>query len=234
MKKNILYLIISSLIILASCEKNEDGYYNNVARIYFPSATDSINFSFGDQVMTYTRHIVYMPVKKLGTPATREMKYKIKLNKERSTAVEGVHFSTLLDEYSLLTDSVNAYLPVELIRDELSEEEVIYKIVFDLEESADFELGCKENLQAVITFNNYLEEPKWWKGLFGNKAVRYHPGMYQQIIAFYGHPLEDQYCTDHFLEVQSVFKREVYEYAKANPELTQDWEFQPNIRWDFN
>lgn len=135
MKKNILYLIISSLILLVSCEENTDGYYDNIARIYFPSTTDSVNFSFGDQVMTYTRHIVYMPVRKMGTPATREMKYKVSLNKERSTAIEGVHFTTLQDEYTLLVDSVNAYLPVELIRDELSEEEVIYKIVLDMKES---------------------------------------------------------------------------------------------------
>ena len=53
MKKNILYLIISSLLFLVSCEKNTDGYYDNIARIYFPSTTDSVNFSFGDQIMTY-------------------------------------------------------------------------------------------------------------------------------------------------------------------------------------
>ena len=52
MKKNILYLIISSLLFLVSCEKNTDGYYDNIARIYFPSTTDSVNFSFGDQIMT--------------------------------------------------------------------------------------------------------------------------------------------------------------------------------------
>ena len=102
MKKNILYLIISSLLFLVSCEKNTDGYYDNIARIYFPSTTDSVNFSFGDQIMTYTRHIVYMPVKKMGTPATREMKYRITLNEEKSTAIEGVHFTTLQNEYPLL------------------------------------------------------------------------------------------------------------------------------------
>ena len=84
MKKNILYLIISSLLILASCEENTDGYYNDIARIYFPSTTDSVNFSFGDQIMTYSRHIIYMPVKKMGTPATREMKYKVSLNSEKA------------------------------------------------------------------------------------------------------------------------------------------------------
>lgn len=234
MSKNIFYLIVCSLFFLASCEENTDGYYDNVARIYFPPATDSLNFSFGDQVMTYTRHIVYVPVKKMGTRAEQEMKYKVSLNKARSTATEGLHFTALEEEYPLLTDSVNAWLPVELIRDELSEEEVIYKIVLDMEASADFELGSKENLQAVITFNNYLEEPNWWKEIFGKKTVKYHRGMYQQIIAYYGHPLERQYCIDHFLEVQAVFKREVYEYAQANPELTKDWEFQPNIDWDFN
>ncbi|MFR7811218.1 MAG: DUF4843 domain-containing protein [Butyricimonas faecihominis] len=115
--------------------------------------------SFGDQIMTYTRHIVYMPVKKMGTPATREMKYRITLNEEKSTAIEGVHFTTLQNEYPLLIDSVNAYLPIELIRDELSEEEVIYKIVLDLKESIDFELGSKENLQLSLLLITIWKNP---------------------------------------------------------------------------
>lgn len=64
MKKNILYLIISSLILLVSCEENTDGYYDNIARIYFPSTTDSVNFSFGDQVMTYTVTSFTCPLEK--------------------------------------------------------------------------------------------------------------------------------------------------------------------------
>ena len=137
MKSRLLYLMIV-LAFFFSCEENKDGFYDNIARIYFPEETDSLSFSFGDKIAEYTRHVVNVPVKMMGMNATEEMRFKVVLNTELSTAEEGVHFVELQSEYPLLVDSVNAYIPVELIRDELSEDEVTYKIVLDLEANTDF------------------------------------------------------------------------------------------------
>ena len=234
MKNKLLYLMVG-LVLLFSCEENEDGYYDNIPRIYFPEETDSLSFSFGDKVAEYTRHIIEVPVKMMGLNAESEMKFKVVLNKELSTAEEGVHFSPIQPEYTLAVDSVNAYVPIELIRDNLSEDEVTYKIVLDLEANADFELGSKENLRAVVTFNNYLEEPDWWMNIFGSYTINYHRGMYQRLIAYYGEPLTLDYCSSNYLKVVAVFKREVYDYAQEHPDLTQDWEFYPEeqLWWPF-
>ena len=35
MKNKLLYLMVG-LVLLFSCEENEDGYYDNIPRIYFP------------------------------------------------------------------------------------------------------------------------------------------------------------------------------------------------------
>ena len=234
MKNKLLYLIVS-LVVFFSCEENEDGYYDNISRIYFPEETDSLSFSFGDKVAEYTRHTIKVPVKMMGLNAESEMKFKVVLNKELSTAEEGVHFSPIQPEYTLAVDSVNAYVPIELIRDNLSEDEVTYKIVLDLEANADFELGSKENLRAVVTFNNYLEEPSWWMNMFVMYTVNYHRGMYQRLIAYFGEPLTEEFCNNNYLKVMLVFKREVYDYAQEHPDLTQDWEFYPEeqLWWPF-
>lgn len=234
MKNKLLYLIVS-LVVFFSCEENEDGYYDNIPRIYFPEETDSLSFSFGDKVAEYTRHTIKVPVKMMGLNAVKEMKFKVVLNKELSTAEEGVHFSPIQPEYTLAVDSVNAYVPIELIRDNLSEDEVTYKIVLDLEANTDFELGSKENLRAVVTFNNYLEEPSWWMNMFVMYTVNYHRGMYQRLIAYYGEPLTEEFCFSNYLKVMFVFKREVYDYAQEHPDLTQDWEFYPEeqLWWPF-
>ncbi len=234
MKNKLLYLMVG-LVLLFSCEENEDGYYDNIPRIYFPEETDSLSFSFGDKVAEYTRHIIEVPVKMMGLNAESEMKFKVVLNKELSTAEEGVHFSPIQPEYTLAVDSVNAYVPIELIRDNLSEDEVTYKIVLDLEANADFELGSKENLRAVVTFNNYLEEPSWWMNMFVMYTVNYHRGMYQRLIAYFGEPLTEEFCNNNYLKVMLVFKREVYDYAQEHPDLTQDWEFYPEeqLWWPF-
>lgn len=234
MKNKLLYLMVG-LVLLFSCEENEDGYYDNIPRIYFPEETDSLSFSFGDKVAEYTRHTIKVPVKMMGLNAVKEMKFKVVLNKELSTAEEGVHFSPIQPEYTLAVDSVNAYVPIELIRDNLSEDEVTYKIVLDLEANADFELGSKENLRAVVTFNNYLEEPSWWMNMFVMYTVNYHRGMYQRLIAYFGEPLTEEFCNNNYLKVMLVFKREVYDYAQEHPDLTQDWEFYPEeqLWWPF-
>lgn len=234
MKNKLLYLIVS-LVVFFSCEENEDGYYDNIPRIYFPEETDSLSFSFGDKVAEYTRHTINVPVKMMGLNAVKEMKFKVVLNKELSTAEEGVHFSPIQPEYTLAVDSVNAYVPIELIRDNLSEDEVTYKIVLDLEANTDFELGSKENLRAVVTFNNYLEEPSWWMNMFVMYTVNYHRGMYQRLIAYFGEPLTEEFCNNNYLKVMLVFKREVYDYAQEHPDLTQDWEFYPEeqLWWPF-
>lgn len=234
MKNKLLYLIVS-LVVFFSCEENEDGYYDNISRIYFPEETDSLSFSFGDKVAEYTRHTIKVPVKMMGLNAVKEMKFKVVLNKELSTAEEGVHFSPIQPEYTLAVDSVNAYVPIELIRDNLSEDEVTYKIVLDLEANTDFELGSKENLRAVVTFNNYLEEPSWWMNMFVMYTVNYHRGMYQRLIAYFGEPLTEEFCNNNYLKVMLVFKREVYDYAQEHPDLTQDWEFYPEeqLWWPF-
>lgn len=234
MKNKLLYLIVS-LVVFFSCEENEDGYYDNIPRIYFPEETDSLSFSFGDKVAEYTRHTIKVPVKMMGLNAVKEMKFKVVLNKELSTAEEGVHFSPIQSEYTLAVDSVNAYVPIELIRDNLSEDEVTYKIVLDLEANTDFELGSKENLRAVVTFNNYLEEPSWWMNMFVMYTVNYHRGMYQRLIAYFGEPLTEEFCNNNYLKVMLVFKREVYDYAQEHPDLTQDWEFYPEeqLWWPF-
>lgn len=231
----IFFLIVLSFLgVLCACEDNEDGFYDNVYRIYFPEETDSLNFTFGDKMPEYQRHIIDLPVRLMGMKTTRELKFKVEID-TASTAEEGIHFAELKPEYTFLKDSVNAYIPIELIRNDLSDGyEDVYKIVLNLIPSEDFQLGSKQNLQATIIFNNYLEKPSWWDNTLGPGYALYHPGMYQRMIAYFGGPLDEEYVNNNFLKVVYVFKNEVYEYAKAHPELTSDWQFKPDMWFPFD
>lgn len=237
MKNKIFYLaIIIFICALGSCDENTDGYYQDVYRIYFPEDTDSLNYSFGDKLAEVKRHTVELPVRIMGLKATQDMKFKVSLD-TASTAKEGVHFEALQSEYTLSKDSVNGVLPIVLIRENLSEElGDDYKIVVNLEPSEDFGLGSKENLQGVITFNNFLEEPEWWAMVYTTSVtVKYHPGMYQRLIAYFGGPIDLDYAMDHYLDMMLAMKREVYDYAMQDPrpEETLEWEFFDNPWWPF-
>lgn len=231
--KNILYavFVIYAFCLTIACTENRDGYYDNIPRLYFPAETDSLNFSFGDKLPEYKRHIVYFPVRLLGMKTEREMRFKITVDRKRTTAKEGIHFTALKEEYSFPADSINAYIPIELIREHIPEEEVVYRIVIGISPNADFESGIKESLTGILTFNNYLEKPGWWDSIFSAYAPNYKPGMYQRIIAYYGHTLDEKYTFMHYLELMTVFKKQVYDYAQEHPEL--GWEFNDNLWWPF-
>lgn len=232
MKHIIIYITgLFLLFALNACEENEDGYYDNIYRVYFPQ--DSINFSFGDKPDAIVRDTIYYPVKVLGLKVKQEMKFKISVNAKETTAEANKHYVALQKEYPVLVDSVDAYIPIELIRSTLSEEEVSYKIVLNLETNGDFTTGIQESLRAVLTFNNYLEEPWWWSNMLGNYAPNYKPGMYRRMIAYYGKALDDEYINgNHYLEFMAVFKTQVYDYAQEHPEL--GWEFADGLWWPFD
>lgn len=236
MKNNKIFFLILSFVfcMFCACEDNEDGFYDNVYRIYFPEETDSLNFTFGDKLQEYHRHIINLPVRLMGVKTTRELKFKVEVD-TASTAEEGVHFAEIQSEYTFLVDSVNAYIPIELIRDNLSDGyNAVYKIVLNLVPSDDFQLGSKQHLQGIITFNNFLEEPSWWYSVFGYSYALYHPGMYQRLIAYFGGPLEEDYVWANYLKMMYVFKHEVFDYAQAHPELTSDWQFKPDMWFPFD
>lgn len=236
MKKGYLSWIFAVIAcLLYSCDDNTDGYYNDMYRIYFPEETDSLNYSFGDKIAEVTHATVILPVRIMGLKASRDMTFKVSVD-PASTAKEGVHFEKLQPEYTVMKDSVNGIVPIVLLRDELSEDiGVEYRLVLHLEPSDDFGLGSKENLKGVVTFNNFLEEPSWWQSVFSAYVVKYHPGMYQRLIAYHGGPMEEDYVWAHYLDMMLMFKREVYDYAmqEPRPEETLEWQFLDDLWWPF-
>lgn len=230
MKKRFQHILgfIFLLAGLSACDNNNDGYYDNIARIYFNA--DSLNFSFGDKVSEYTRHTFYYPVKMLGMKATREMKYKVTADEALSTAQKDVHYVALQTEYALLVDSVNAYIPIELIRDQMPETDTSFRLVLKLVGNPDFETGITESLTAILTMNNFLEEPDWWKSMLSpSNYGPYQPGKYQRLIAYYGSP--EKVAEAPYLDLMYAFKTQVYDYGQAHPEA--GFIFKDNIWWPF-
>lgn len=216
-KSSLLYTICSIIFMIGftACDENNDGYYDNIPRIYF--GADSLNYSFGDQLAEYTSHTFYYPIKMEGMKATKELKYKVIVNEELSTAQKDVHYIALKNEYTLLIDSVNAWLPIELIREHMPETDTSFKIVFHLVPNEDFQEGIIEHQTAVLTFNNFLEEPSWWQSNFNSASYGpYQPGKYQRLIAFFGSP--EKVAEASYLELSYAYKTQVYDYGMAHPE----------------
>lgn len=216
MKTFLSGIILASGLLLTGCDKNGDsGYYDDVYRIYFPK--DSLNYNFGDKPLEQERYMVQLPVEILGTLArSGGMKVKVELDEKASTApVEA--YTGIPEEITIPEDSIVGYVPVELVRAGISEEDTVFKLVFHLKMNEDFDLGIKESLRAVVTFSNYLAEPDWWMGLEYYCLGPYQPEKYQKLIELWGGPITlDDFYSSSALIVQKA--KIMYQYFQERPE----------------
>ena len=200
-------------MLFIACDDDNDVFYDKVARIYFP--TDSINYSFGDKPFNIQEHIVMFPVKIMGGQTNEVRKFTIEIDEDKTNAAAGIQFSELPTEFQVMTDSVNGYIPIELIRSGI-EGETIYKISLKITDGGDFVTGVKESLTAVLSFNNYLEKPDWW-GWMENSLGVYQQEKYQKYIEIHGSAIDASYVGSNFIAVMKEFKK-VKDFFDAHPE----------------
>lgn len=129
MKKSIL-LVLTSLIVVCGCTKQEIEVFNtDDAGIYFQLAgtsaygsaesyIDSTSFSFASVDASTQSAIVYAPVRTMGKVRDYDRPFKVVVDKERTTAVEGVHYEVNLDTLYVPAGESSANVPVRLLRAE--------------------------------------------------------------------------------------------------------------------
>lgn len=226
MKKILKKSLILFLVLFASCEGSDPIFYDNIGRVYFEKK--QTNYSFGDQPLSVQEIIVNIKVGIMGQAASTTRQFRVEVDKENTTAIEGVQFEALPSEFEVLQDSIYGYIPIKLLRsgiDGLVEESVV--LALKLVDGGDFVTGVKESLSTKLAFNNYLEEPIWWSWI-GYYVGDYDPQKYQKYIEIHGSPIDDVYMGNNFLSVLSEF-RQVAEFFDENPEF--DVEFPENVQW---
>ena len=216
-------LVIIAAVSAMSCEQDLDTYYDEVPRIYF--AVDSAGYSFGDKPLNLQEHTHMIPLKIMGVPMSKDRIFKAEIIAEKTTSTEGVTHAAFTKEFKVLSDSVNAYLPVTILRPGIPTTDTI-SINFKIIDGGDFKRGVVESLETKLTFNNFLEKPSWWawaQYYFGT----YHPAKYQKFIELHGEAIDQEYMGQNFLQVLKVFK-EVADFFKQNP--MEGVEF-PDVVW---
>ena len=114
--KKILYILVICLgVWVSGCSENgDDGFYDNLYRVYFP--LDSLHYAFGDKPVEMTRYTVKVPVQMLGEPAHTDMKVKVKVDLTATTAMDDA-YTAIPSEITIPKDSIVGYVPVEIIRE---------------------------------------------------------------------------------------------------------------------
>ena len=158
--KKIFYLGIL-LGLLSACQENKmDGFDSNGA-VYFqtnPSdwnnLADSVLYSFAGKDVT--EKTLNLQVNLMGEAVGYDRKFRLVVDKEKTTAKAGVHYRTLEDFYILPKDAYSVQIPVILLRGDALMEKEILQLTLKLEASDDLQPGLTQRI--VNIGNRYVHE----------------------------------------------------------------------------
>lgn len=156
-------LSLAAIMLLAACQETEylkfDISHNG---IYF--TRDTLKYSFSVTPLDVNSHLFKVPVKVLGGLSGTEREVAYRVNPDSTTAVEGVHYT--LGKAVILPDSIEGYIPVTILRDNLegsySEGYTSYSLCIELVKNNDF-IPTLDSLSQVrvLRFDNAIDIPDW-------------------------------------------------------------------------
>ena len=233
MKLRIILFALISFPFLWSCDKKEIPVFaSDDAGIYFQRLTnavygstteyygDSTDFSFAGTNAYYTSHVLYAPVLTMGKVVDYDRPFKVVVDMEETTAVEGKDFEIELDSLVIKAGTSKAEVPVRIIRTETLLEKTL-KIVLRLQENEHFKCYLEtykntnlytakgeqiSGVRYVFTFNEMYTQPNFWKNYaekdyFGEWTAK----KYQVVNQVCGlTPIDWQYANYYGYKMQSA------------------------------
>lgn len=193
--RNILLACVG-MATLAACsnidydgEHTSDGMFepNNQAYFYFAQPEDTVlNYSFGVKTADTLTHVVYVPVQLAGNLVDTKQTFSVKVA-HGTTAVAGTHYTLNADTLNFAPKAYRAYVPVTLIRANLSEDRNdSIQLVLNLVGSDALGIRFTTNNKVKITFNNVLSKPDFWivmETYWGLGA--FTKNKYRKLLAYY-------------------------------------------------
>ncbi|MCQ4872221.1 DUF4843 domain-containing protein [Butyricimonas paravirosa] len=275
MKLRIILFALISFPFLWSCDKKEIPVFaSDDAGIYFQRLTnavygstteyygDSTDFSFAGANAYYRSHMLYAPVLTMGKVVDYDRPFKVVVDMEETTAVEGKDFEIELDSLVIKAGTSKAEVPVRIIRTETLLEKTL-KIVLRLQENEHFKCYLEtykntnlytakgeqiSGVRYVFTFNEMYTQPNFWKNYaekdyFGEWTAK----KYQVVNQVCGlTPIDWQYANSYGYKMQSArlpfFARTVRIYLQeqadaGNPVTDSDGKYMqlaPNYEVDYS
>ncbi len=223
-------LLLPLLVALGSCnsivydeEYSKDGFYHAQNAVYFhyPQASDTLRFySFGALPVDSQKYVMNIPVRIAGVPQKHAQKFKLVVD-TASTMKADVHYKALNLEPVIPVDSVDAVIPVTLLRNALSPDKDTLKLILRLEATSDLALKYPKSNKVEIQVTNVLTPPPYWiyfESYFGPFERR----KYLMMLANY-HSNETEFWESMSRDGNQFFLNfmKVYRALKADPTYDQ-------------
>ena len=149
MKWKMILFVLSLNIAFSACEKkdisvfstDDTGIYFQMIRGYYGTNTevyiDSLDFSFASVQASIRDVILNATVRTMGKVADHDRPFKVVVDKEGTTAMEGVHYEIDVDTVVIPAGESTAYVNVRFFRtDDLMEKSV--RLALSLEDNEYF------------------------------------------------------------------------------------------------
>lgn len=187
-------LMLPLTMLFSSCDEEYLMFDTESPGIYFTK--DTLEYSFSVTPFEIKRYTYNVPVRIMAgiSNVVRPIGYVV--NSEYTTAEEGVHYE--FGDAVILPDSINGYIPVTFIRENLEGDYAggytRYKLCLELVGNEYFTPTLDSLSQVrIISFDNAIEQPAWytahgtkkWPEAFGS----WHPLTFIKIVENF-HALE--------------------------------------------
>ena len=161
-----------------------------------------------------------IPVRIAGVPQKHAQKFKLVVD-TASTMKAGVHYKELNLEPVVPVDSVDAVVPVTLLRNALSPDKDTLKLILRLEPTSDLALKYPKANKVEIQVTNVLTPPPYWQ-YFEVYFGAFERRKYLMMLANY-HSNETEFWDAMSRDGNQFFLNfmKVYRVLKADPNYDQ-------------
>ena len=163
--------ILFVLAALCSCSKNERLIYDlNMHDIYYPIVTETRDSLFvslltADEILTAT-----VEVKLLGDVLQAPARFKVEVVKEKTDAIEGIHYEKLPDYYDFPAGEFVYKMPVNLLKGDKSITEKPMSLTLRLVETSDLGIAYKDRAEIRLVIADMVKMPEG-TGYYGDMTA---------------------------------------------------------------
>ena len=232
--KNLTIAIVTAAAAISCSETDYMTFDASQSGVYF--TRDTLEYSFSVTPIEVKTYNYKVPFRIMGPTSKEQRTVKFIIDPTLTTAKAGVQYN--IGEAIVMPDSINGYIPVEILRDGLegnyTDGYVKYKLQLTLAENELFKPTLDSASQTrTLTFDNAIEQPEWynahgdkvwnksqlgvWHPYKFIKMVEYfhaiediQPETYKKMVAAYGENLEHIPYGDPYVYA-TIFKKYIYQ-----------------------
>jgi len=188
-------LLLPVATMFSSCDEEYLVFDTNNPGIYF--TRDTLEYSFSVTPIEVKRYTYNVPVRIMASVSDKTRPIGFMVDSDSTTAVEGTHYE--LGEAVILPDSINGYIPITFIRENLEGTYATgytrYRICLRLVDNGHFAPTLDSLSQVrMVKFDNAIDQPAWYTAhgdkKWPSELGSWHPYTFIKVVELF-HELEN-------------------------------------------